>query len=290
MEHDVLSLHAVETLPECTWYAPLEPERTLPLAASPPGSGGRPLCSHRMRLFQCPADVSLDDGLSGNQTLTRTDRVPYCFPWAGSSYAANYQAFGTVNKLATPGAGNFCGPKYNIDKLPDGLSNTVFFGEQFAACGTSAGNLWAYPGIGNYSGSAYTAVPGAQAPAGADDSIVNTPLATNSKLWFPAFANSDPVYGFTTGGRSGSIFEHNGRTTGRPLAEPYDVAAYWDAPPQGDVHPNECDKARLQCLHRWAVQVGMGDGSVRGVFCKVSQHSWYCAIRPDDGLAFDESW
>jgi hypothetical protein len=36
--------------------------------------------------------------------------------------------------------------------------------------------------------------------------------------------------------------------------------------------------------------VGLGDGSVRAVSGKVSQHSWYCAILPDDGNPFDSSW
>jgi hypothetical protein len=244
-----------------------------------------------LKVYQCPADATLVKGLAANQTQTRTEVAPYRFPWAGTSYAANYQVFGTENRLATPGASNYCGPKYDLDKIPDGTSNTVFLGEQFAACGSSAGSLWAYPGIGNYSGPEYTSAPGTQAPTGADDSIVNTPEATNSKLWFPAFANGDATHGFTSGGRQGSIYRHNNREPApAPVLPPYAPGAYWDAPPQIDIQVSECDKSRLQGFHRSMALLGMGDGSVRAVSGKLSQHSWYCAIVPDDGTSFDETW
>jgi hypothetical protein len=298
VEQYVVFDSAVRYLPDCTWYAPIPPATTLPLSVNPPLDPV--LSSQPLIVFQCPsdstivkrqADSTIFKGLSTNQTQTRTDRAPYCFPWAASSYTANYQVFGTENRFGAPDWGNYCGPKYNIGNVPDGLSNTAFFGEQFAACGTTAGNLWAYPGIGSYSGPEYSAVPGAQVPVGAGDSIVNTPESSNSPLWFPVFANGDPTYGFTSGGVGGSIFRHdNQKPAPSPIVLPYDAGLYWDAPPQTGIRREDCDKSRLQSFHKGGVVVGMGDGSVRLINGQVSQHSWYCAIVPDDGTPFDGTW
>ena len=127
--------------------------------------------------------------------------------------------FGTVNSLSddgtpTPNWGNACGPKYNIGNIPDGTSNTVFFGEQFSGCGASAGNLWAYPGIGNYSDTnSYPVTP-------AGNGIVNTKTGTTSPLWAPVFANSHAKYGFSAGGLDGSIYKHNTQEPAPPALKP----------------------------------------------------------------------
>jgi hypothetical protein len=199
-----------------------------------------------------------------------------------------------VNKFGAAHSGNSCGPKYNIGNVPDGNANTIFYGEQFAACGATAGNLWAYPGIGNYSGTQYSSEPGSQVPSGAGNSIVNTPDSTNSNLWAPVFANGSANYGFTTGGMNGSIFEFNSQLPAPTLVEPYAPGAYWDAPPQVGVTAEQCDKSRLQSFHSKGatngVFVGLGDGSVRMVGHAVTQSTWYSAIVPDDGNPLGSDW
>jgi hypothetical protein len=274
IEQNVLYQYALELSPGATWASPV-----------PPARAGLPhLQSHPVKYYQCPADPSIVNGLSGNQSTSPNT-------WAACSYAANYQVFGTFNKLSptgtpTPEFGNVCGPKYNIGNIPDGTSNTIFFGEQFAACGAGAGSLWAYPGIGNYSDTKNYPVT----PAG--NGIVNTKSATNGVLWTPVFANSHPTYGFTAGGLNGSIYRHNTQEPPPdPIGPPYAVGMYWDAPPQFQVTQAQCDKSRLQSSHtNNRLFVGMGDGSVRTITARVSQHSWYCAIIPDDHLDFDNSW
>jgi hypothetical protein len=276
-------------LPECMWYAPVPPNKTPPFITAPTGIRNEPLSALPMKVYQCPADATITNGFSGNQATGNTLKAPFFFPWGASSYAANYQVFGTENNFVSPTSGNSCGPKFAIDKIPDGTSNTVFFGEQFAACGSTAGNLWAYPGIGNYSGSRYTTAPGAHAPVGVGDSIVNTSEATNSYLWAPVFANNHPTNGFSTGGHQGSIFEYNARTPApQRIDAPYDSGQYWDAPP--GIWQWQCDKSRLQSFHTDAVVVTMGDGSVRLVSGKVSQATWYAAIMPADGNPLGPDW
>jgi hypothetical protein len=291
LESETYFNHALNFLPSALWYAPIDPNTVPPFSTTPPGQFGPPFCTVPLRVYYCPADGTVTNGLSANQNRTRTDVPPGYFPWGASSYSANYQVFGIENDLGSAESGNACWPKYKLADIPDGSNNTVFFAEQFAACGNTAGNLWAYPGIGNYSGTAYSSVPGARAPVGVDDSIVNTPEATNSKLWTPVFANSHPTNGFASGGIGGSIFEYaKRRPAATPLVEPYAAGQYWDAPPQTGISRWECDKSRPQSFHSNAIVVCMGDGSTRVVSGRVSQAIWYAAIVPDDGAKLVQDW
>jgi prepilin-type N-terminal cleavage/methylation domain-containing protein len=92
-----------------------------------------------IKIYQCPSDITMAGGFASN------------FPgqWAGTSYSANYQVFGTYRAGGTADAS-----AYTVATIPDGSSNTIFFAEQYAAStqnGTgntaNAGNLWTYPGI-----------------------------------------------------------------------------------------------------------------------------------------------
>jgi hypothetical protein len=291
MESEQIAGNALRTLPECTWYAPVFPNTVPPFSTDPPGTHGPPLCTSSQKFCKCPCDETVTQGMSDNQRGTQANAKPYYFPWAATSYAANYQVFGIVNSFGSPKSGNYCGPKFDIGNIPDGSSNTVFFGEQYAACGTTAGALWAYPGIGNYSGSRYaSAAAGDHVPVGMDDSIVNTPESTNSKLWTAVFANSSEEHGFTAGGNAGSIFEFNRRNAGSEIGPPYAANRYWDAPPQETKARADCDKSRLQSFHAGAVIVGMGDGSARAIGGSVRQETWYSAISPADGTPLGSDW
>jgi len=299
IEQDVLFQGAITYAPQATWAASI-----------PPASTGTPhLQSAPMKVYQCPADATIANGMSGNQTGTNG--------WAASSYAANYQVFGTVNNLSTdstptPGFANACGATFNIGNIPDGTSNTAFFGEQYSACGSTSGCLWAYPGIGNFGNTTfYPTTPtgtGISNPAG---------VGANGNVWAPVFANANLVYGFvnsatlksgtSTARNSGSIYQFNiqpappltatitATVTGAPSTAPapgwnLTVNTYWDAPPQIGVTQAACDKSRLQGFHTAVVLCGMGDGSVRSIAGTVTQPSWYSAINPADGVPFDASW
>jgi prepilin-type N-terminal cleavage/methylation domain-containing protein len=93
--------------------------------------------------FLCPSDSSYTNGLS----LTTNGGAN---GFAASCYSANYLAFGNPNG----GSDYACvqGSSTFSRSFPDGLSNTIFFGEVYASCGlsngdpaagTSAASLWA---------------------------------------------------------------------------------------------------------------------------------------------------
>ena len=78
--------------------------------------------------YVCPQDFTVTNGMT-SQTANNANTYAAC------SYAGNYQLFGT------PASGLYY-PQYTIANIPDGSSNTVMFGEAYAAC-QSCANLWA---------------------------------------------------------------------------------------------------------------------------------------------------
>jgi prepilin-type N-terminal cleavage/methylation domain-containing protein len=97
------------------------------------GNGNPTTRLQPLAIYQCPSDFTLTNGFSANQVGG----------WAGTTYAANFQLYGAVR-----GGQNADVPQYSaLQRVPDGTSNTISFGEAYSACTGSAGNLWAYPGI-----------------------------------------------------------------------------------------------------------------------------------------------
>jgi hypothetical protein len=194
IEQNTLFQSGLTFNPQATWSAPIPPSSNTTLSAN-----NLPLQSQPVKVYVCPADATVLNGLCSLQTQTAPASGIY--PWAAASYAANNLLFGTVtnadpNAVTTaPGINNSFGPTFNIGNIPDGSTNTVFFGEQFSACGTTTGSLWAYPGIGNYSGSQYAngAANGNLPPTGSQAApIVNVPGSSTGALWTPVFANNHP--------------------------------------------------------------------------------------------------
>jgi prepilin-type N-terminal cleavage/methylation domain-containing protein len=89
-----------------------------------------------VKTFQCPSDPTMTNGFPSNQVGN----------WAGTSYAANLQMFGSNNISGT----SCYAPQFNIGNIPDGTSNTIGFAEQLAVTGSpsaSGNGCWAWPGI-----------------------------------------------------------------------------------------------------------------------------------------------
>jgi prepilin-type N-terminal cleavage/methylation domain-containing protein len=87
IEQQVLYQNAITISPQATRAAPVPP-------ATSPVLGTPALQSQPIKIYQCPADATILNGLSSARTKTPNTR-------AASSYAANYQVFGTVNNLSS---------------------------------------------------------------------------------------------------------------------------------------------------------------------------------------------
>ncbi len=104
---------------------------------------GKPFYSHVINVYRCPAEPSP----SATTGLIATAYI-HARDWAACNYGANYMVFGnpTANPPTTEGATQMAG-------LRDGASNTIFFTEKYATCGTEGnteehfafGDVWACP-------------------------------------------------------------------------------------------------------------------------------------------------
>jgi prepilin-type N-terminal cleavage/methylation domain-containing protein len=92
--------------------------------------------------YICPADYSVDPNTGFSQTTAGGANH-----FAVSCYSANYLVFGNPNASSD----YYCvqGQAVLPTSIPDGLSNTIFFGEIYGSCGSSgnpanaAASLWA---------------------------------------------------------------------------------------------------------------------------------------------------
>ncbi len=157
-----------ELPPACSWYPSGNPNKTLVLPAHvwllpyieqqnvynqimvapiAPGNGliNTTAWSEKftgvIKTFQCPSDNTIQSGVSvGART-----------PGSWASYGANGIVFGTMtsgpNLAANPWCKfSFTGGSKIPASIPDGTSNTIFWGEKLAYCkknGTTGGTAWA---------------------------------------------------------------------------------------------------------------------------------------------------
>jgi prepilin-type N-terminal cleavage/methylation domain-containing protein len=125
-----------------TWLLPYIEQQTVYNQANPAVYCGG-LGSIRIKTFVCPSDPSV----SGSGLSETTNGGANTF--AAGCYSANYYAFGNPNASSD----YYCvqGTSSIPRSFPDGLSNTIFFGEIYASCGSTGsaasayGSLWADP-------------------------------------------------------------------------------------------------------------------------------------------------
>ena len=174
--------------------------------------------------------------------------------WADgdASYAGNFMVFGnSANNNDWDG-------KTGILAVTDGTSNTIAFAEKYARCdGNGLGGSWYMRGI--YSSGAFS---GSGAPSN-NDSYPGDRLSA--------------VFG---GGRGGDGTQWDTVGSSR---------TFLVQPKNPTVGGGACFKELASTGHN-IMQVGLVDGSVRGVNPSVSAATWWTAVNPRDGLVNGSDW
>jgi prepilin-type N-terminal cleavage/methylation domain-containing protein len=198
--------------------------------------------------FQCPADPSNAGG------------HPQGMAEGGSSYGANFFAFGTYNASYPNGIGTapYTVASYNIwgtnripANFPDGTSSTVLFTEKYARCEvppgstTGGGTMWAHSG---------------------------TVGTANGQSWWPVLMYPDFV-------------KYNANCCG-----PYAGALFQVQPKPFTGTGGACDFSRAATGHTSGIQVGLADGSVRSVAPSISFTTWFYAFTPNGGEVMPKDW
>jgi prepilin-type N-terminal cleavage/methylation domain-containing protein len=238
-------------------------------------------------------------------------------PWVGGSYGANYQMFGNPN-LGTNGANAaYVGAAgiaqyrsvFSIGNIPDGTSNTVGIADRFAyfpaggktystptftAPNTSTpqqpANLWAFPA--GFVGGNGTAVVGnwttGPYPYFAPLFLNSTGYSTvNGVSQWPT-GSSSPA---NTGNAPGNGNAPNAWASGQTIyAPPGSALPPLQLQTQIGIIPTNADYTVAQAAHTAVVQVGMMDGSARGVSSTVGSQTWFDAVLPADLTPLGSDW
>ncbi|MDB5307290.1 MAG: prepilin-type cleavage/methylation protein [Gemmataceae bacterium] len=201
---------------------------------------------------------------NGNSINVRTTVVKtFLCPSDGTSGATAYtNTFGdaSTNYVANVMVFDPATPRSIVTAIPDGTSNTVMFAERYRNCGPAgAANYW-QPTWSNYWGSNWA------------DSGTFGGFGWNT---LQARANYQTPYDYN----SGSPFYWSGP----------DIS-YGSTPFQIAPAPASCNGYVTQTAHTGAMQIGLGDASVRGVSAGVSVQTWINACVPNDGSVLGSDW
>jgi len=198
-----------------------------------------------------------------NNTMIKTFHCPSdSSTWAsysqgGTNYAWNVMVFGGNN-----GWGSDQKPGTIITAMPDGTANTIIFGERYKQCQPSSGGH-TQPGWAAH------------------------PWSTPNSVWAVA------GFGWTlwsNGGTYGGVTVQN---LGGNLSGYYpDMGIFAGGPAPFQTAPSaaNCNWYVLQGGHSTTMQVGLGDGSVRGVTPSMSLITFNQACYPKDGYSLGPDW
>jgi prepilin-type processing-associated H-X9-DG protein len=205
--------------------------------------------------FLCPSEPS-PSGTNGGQSITL---VYNAYLWGGSNYGANFFVFGNPQTGSTEGEGRI------PQSFPDGLSNTICFGERYINC-------WQYNDSSVYP--AHSCLWGDSNPASRPQFCNSFKYDDNAVgPMVPGYGTENPP----TGAQRCPLFQDrpNWRTAcGVPAAQGSGVYA----------------SGILQNPHLGGMNVGLGDGSVRTVSRSISVQTWQNLCDPRDGGIVGTDW
>ncbi len=174
-----------------------------------------------------------------------------------------------------------------IQTIADGTSNTVLYAEAYSNCYGSNQGSWtgsySYPFQTYYytytQTSPYVYRQGLYNPT--DYSWLNKMYNGQYMYMGPQFG---PIAGLTQtsisyGWKNGSYF-YSQNSNGAITQNTFQVRPT----------PSQCDNTVPQGLTTGSLQVGLGDGSVRGVAPGLSSYTWYAALTPSGGETLGADW
>jgi prepilin-type N-terminal cleavage/methylation domain-containing protein/prepilin-type processing-associated H-X9-DG protein len=203
---------------------------------------GQPAFTYDLPFLLCPSDPSPAAGGFLEPEIGATFGI--------SNYGANYLVFGDPRTASTEGAARIPG------SFPDGVSNTILYGERYGVCQTDSDFATGFP----TAGAAYL---GPYASLWGDSNNAWRPqmCAPNTHMVIGTTGYGSPVAG-----------------TGCPL---------FQARPSWDI---TCDVHASQTPHGAGMNVCLGDGSVRTVNNGISIVTWQQACDPRDGGSLGSDW
>jgi prepilin-type N-terminal cleavage/methylation domain-containing protein len=195
-----------------------------------------------------------------------------------------YTGYSYVSYLANAQAldGNL-----RIQTITDGSSNTILYAEGYSSCYGNSTGTWtgsySYPFQTWYYTYNYTTPyvyrQGVYNPY--DYTWLNQMYPGSYNYMGPEFKRILGLqeYTYTYGWKNGSYFYNSGSPT-----------AVGGNTFQVRPTPNQCDQTVPQGLTSGALQVGLGDGSVRGVAQGLSAPTWWAALTPNGGDILGNDW
>jgi len=203
-----------------------------------------------VRTYICPADPSIDSSTGHATGSPPNVKDIHGALMAGTSYAANAQAFGGPVPLGSaiafpnPQAANRIPANF-----PDGASQTILFTEKYGNCvggaSANAGSLW---GDGN---------------TNQNNGVANTVAPVGYSTYEPAFA----------------IYSSSAYTSVTFQVQPISASG-----------TGTCDYHLPSSPHTSGINVLLGDGSVKFVSRGVSPTTWWAAITPAGGDNLGSDW
>jgi prepilin-type N-terminal cleavage/methylation domain-containing protein len=247
-----------------------------------------------VRIFTCPEDPTVKNGLFGNAAMSYTSGGPARtsangMPYGAATYAINGQVATAQMQDGHPVKGTT-----NMTKIQDGTSNTVLFAERMSFCtgvnypntasgpklaaGSVTWSIWARGGR-NTTNSAWA--DGANAaplpPA------INTAAPDGYSWWdCPVF---DAPYRTPGTNNNGP-----GPRTDPNFRQNWDGGVVNPGGIQGDAIPLRCDYRRLQALHSGVMVTGLADGSVRMVSANISALTLQRVATINEGETLGSDW
>ncbi|MBA4063150.1 MAG: hypothetical protein C0501_05450 [Isosphaera sp.] len=232
---------------------------------------------HRMKIVPtliCPSDLSVGSDANASSAqrglvYTATPNATTPRPWSATNYLANWNALtdGDFNRFTDDTKRGFTAPPQKMTAITDGVSNTVLLGEAYEWCegrGRTAFMAWHESNWGGMS--------------------VSRRGVHNFGLTYEL----NPAQLTIDGGTPQVVTRarglgHPGDNPGPDVTFMFQVRPLAKAPNQCPAGADCCNSLTVQTGHN-ALNIALGDGSVRSLQAGMNPEAWRRLMMPRDGL------